>query len=95
MGSENSEQIGGLTSENQEVQKTNTSSLGQPKQSDSDSGSSGGGGALDSLDIFSQEEAGDDEENKLAAQLPDVDIQDLLRNCKEIAAELAQGGEED
>ena len=98
MGTDDGEQIGGLVKGDPETQKTNTSSLGQAPKSDSggsgggsSGGSSGGGSGLDGLDIFSQEEAGDDEENRLAASLPEIDIQDLLNECKTVAAELAKG----
>ncbi|NQT74561.1 MAG: hypothetical protein HQ553_17630 [Chloroflexi bacterium] len=92
MGTNDGDQIGGLVKNDPETQKTNAGSLGQPPKSDSGGGSSGGG--LDGLDIFSQEEAGDEEENRLAALLPEVDINDLLRECREVAAELAEGVEE-
>ena len=96
MGS-NDEQIGGIVKSDPETQKTNTSSFGgQPPQSDSGGGGdSGGSSGLDGLDLFTQEEAGDEEENKLATSLPEIDIQDLLRECKEVAAELAKGIEEE
>jgi len=48
------------------------------------------GSGLGSLDIFTQEASGDDEGNKLAEQLPEVDLQDLLRECQEIASRLAE-----
>lgn len=92
MGSNNDEQIGGIVKNDPETQKTNAGSFGQAPKSDSGGGS--GGSGLDGLDIFSQEEAGDDQENRLAAALPEVDIQDLLRECKEVAAELAKGIEQ-
>lgn len=93
MGTNDGDQIGGLVKNDPETQKTNAGSLGQPPKSDSGGGSSGGSG-LDGLDIFSQEEAGDKEENRLAALLPEVDINDLLRECREVADELAKGLEE-
>ncbi|MBM3133267.1 MAG: hypothetical protein FJZ95_09610 [Chloroflexi bacterium] len=57
----------------------------------------GGGGTTDvggmaNLDIFAQETTGD-EGNALAKLLPEVDIQDLLRECQEIADRLREGSE--
>ncbi|MFC2027358.1 hypothetical protein ACFLU3_01590 [Chloroflexota bacterium] len=94
MGTSGEDQIGGIVKSDPETQKTNAGSLGQKPQSDSGGGSSGSSG-LDGLDIFSQEEAGDEEENKLAALLPEIDINDLLRECREVADELAKGQEEE
>lgn len=97
MGTSGEDQIGGIVKSDPETQKTNAGSLGQKPQSDSGGGSSGSSGSsgLDGLDIFSQEEAGDEEENKLAALLPEIDINDLLRECREVADELAKGQEEE
>ncbi len=43
---------------------------------------------VSSLDIFTAETGEDTEGNKLAAQLPAVDIHDLMRECREIASAL-------
>jgi len=55
--------------------------------------SSGDSGALSGLDLFTDETADEAEENTLAAELPEVDIQDLLSECKEMAAQLAEYGD--
>ena len=55
---------------------------------------SGGGSGISGLDIFTQEQE-EVEENKLANALPEIDIHDLLRECQELAAELAAGIEEE
>ena len=45
---------------------------------------------LSSLDIFGDEVAEEDEGLNLAKQLPEVDIQDLLRECQDIAAQFKE-----
>ncbi|MDD5093396.1 MAG: hypothetical protein PHV74_03315 [Dehalococcoidia bacterium] len=47
-------------------------------------------GGLSAMDIFAAETAESDEGNQLAKQLHEVDINDLLTECKEIAAKLRQ-----
>jgi|GEM_PF-1345795 len=42
--------------------------------------------SLSSLDIFAAETAETQDEVKLSQKLPEVDINDLLRECREIAA---------
>lgn len=44
-----------------------------------------------SLDIFSAESEGGEEENSLLKSLPEVDVNDLLRECQEIASRLRGG----
>jgi hypothetical protein len=51
----------------------------------------GDGGELSGLDIFTSEMAIEGDKNKLADQLPQVDVQDLLRECQEIASRLREG----
>ncbi len=102
-----SEDIGGLVTENQAAYGTSglagnaTSSPqstlgpapsggGTPAGGDKGIGESGG---IANLDIFTQETSGD-EGNSLAKLLPEVDINDLLRECHEIADLLRQRDEE-
>lgn len=66
-----------------------TSTLGEAKKSEE------GGSALSGMDIFTQETGGEDEGNKLAEQLPEVDIQDLLQECEDVNAELASNMTQD
>lgn len=55
-------------------------------------GGTGELGGMSNLDIFAQESTGD-EGNALAKLLPEVDIQDLLRECQEIADRLREGSD--
>ena len=98
------EDIGGIVPDNAETPKAVTGSSGNeqgnvpppsppPPPPKEEEKKSDGGSALSGLDIFTQETGSDDEGNKLADQLPEVDIHDLLRECKEIAAQLAEGSE--
>ena len=48
------------------------------------------GGGLSGLDIFSEETGGEEGGNKLAEELPEVDIHELLDECREISARLAE-----
>ncbi|MBT4512734.1 MAG: hypothetical protein HOC20_11060 [Chloroflexi bacterium] len=108
-GDKGADDIGGIVPDKAEASKTVTGSAADgnaqgsappaapapappppPKEEEKKADS---GGALSGLDIFSQETGSDDEGNKLADQLPEVDIHGLLRECKEIAAELAAGSE--
>ena len=50
-----------------------------------------GDDSLSGLDIFASEMAIEEDPNKLADQLPSVDIQDLLRECRELASRLREG----
>ena len=45
---------------------------------------------LSALDIFTAETAEDEEESRLADQLPQIDIHDLLTECRKIADMLKQ-----
>ena len=51
-------------------------------------------GSLSGLDLFTDESADAAEENTLAAELPEVDMHDLLNECKEMAARLAEYGDD-
>lgn len=104
-----SEDIGGLVTENQAAYGTSglsgnatassASTLGPAPASPGGEASSGGdkgigeSGGVANLDIFTQETSGD-EGNSLAKLLPEVDINDLLRECHEIADLLRQQDEE-
>lgn len=104
-----SEDIGGLVTENQAAYGTSglagnatasspgtlgpaapASGRGSSSGSDKGIGESGG---IANLDIFSQETSGD-EENSLAKSLPEVAINDLLRECHEIADLLRERNEQ-
>ena len=59
----------------------------EQEEKDEPRGPEQGGSGASSLDIFFMETGKDDEaSNKLARQLPEVDIHDLLRECREMAA---------
>ncbi len=66
-----------------------TSTLGGGGNPQKPEEGSGGGGALAGLDLFTEETADGEEGNKLAEQLPEVDIQELLQECKDVVAEFA------
>ncbi len=68
--------------------ETPSSTLGGGGEAEKKPEGDSGGGALSGLDLFSEESMDDVEENKLAASLPEIDINDLLSECKEIAEAL-------
>jgi len=52
------------------------------------------GNVLAGLDIFTSEELEEDDEHKLADRLPQVDIHELSRECREVVAQLEEGASE-
>jgi len=63
--------------------------IGSTKETDGETGDKNEA-ALSGLDIFTSEELEDDDERGLADKLPEVDINELLRECQEIVSRIEE-----